>query len=144
MIKVSVIIPVYNGEAYLRRCLDSVCAQTFKEIEIICVDDASTDSSWQILEEYQKADPRFRLIGHNENKGVSAGRNSGLAEAQGEYIIFWDCDDFFEQDALDILYKKAEATQADICVCAADRYFEDKGKCFPSSYLNAKLLLRKT
>lgn len=138
MIKVSVVIPVYNGETYLRQCLDSVCAQTLEEIEIICVDDGSMDSSRAILEEYREKDPRFRLIYHSENQGLPGARNSGQAEAQGEYLIFWDCDDFFEPKALELLYQRATETDADICVCGADRYFDDKGKQFPHAYLDLK------
>ena len=140
-IKVSVIMPVYNGGSYLRQCLDSVRAQTLKDIEIICVDDLSTDSSWTILKEYRAADDRFQLIRHQENQGVSAARNDGLTVARGEHIIFWDCDDFFEPNALELLYQRAQETNADICVCGADRYFQDKGKCYPiPSYLDAKLV----
>ena len=139
-IAVSVIIPVYNGEAYLRQCLDSVRAQTLENIEIICVDDLSTDSSQQILEEYQATDPRFRLLRHAENQGVSAARNSGLAITQGEYVIFWDCDDFFEPNALELLEGQARQTNADICVCGADRYFSNMEKRFPFTYLDTKLI----
>lgn len=138
---VSVVIPVYNGETHLRQCLDSVRTQTLENIEIICVDDFSADSSWRILEEYQAEDPRFRLVRHAENQGVSAARNSGLSIAQGDYVIFWDCDDFFEPDALELLEGKARHTNADVCVCGADRYFQDREKLLPfPGYLNLKLV----
>lgn len=138
MTKVSVVIPVYNGEAYLRQCLDSVCAQTLEEIEVICVDDGSTDDSWQILKEYGEKDPRFRLI-RQENQHVAAARNNGLARAQGEYVIFWDCDDFFEPRALELLYLRAEETEAEICVCKNDLYYQKDGKRYPDgASLNLK------
>lgn len=130
MVKVSVVIPVYNGEAYLHQCLDSVCAQTLEEIEIICVDDGSTDASWQILKEYEEKDSRFRLI-QQENQHVAAARNNGMEQAQGEYVIFWDCDDFFEPRALEHLYLRAEETEADICVCKNDLYYSKDGKRYP-------------
>lgn len=130
MVKVSVVIPVYNGEAYLNQCLDSVCAQTLEEIEVICVDDGSTDASWQILKEYEEKDSRFRLI-KQKNQHVAAARNNGLAQAKGKYVIFWDCDDFFEPRALELLYLRAEETEADICACKHDLYYSKDGKRYP-------------
>ena len=116
MIKVSVIITIYNGEAYLRQCLDSVCSQTLKDIEIICVDDGSTDSSWDILESYRAKDNRFKLYRQQNLYAVTA-RNNGKSHAVGEYLIFWDCDDFFELNALERMYEEAKSVDADICVC---------------------------
>lgn len=124
MLKVSVIIPVYNGEKYLHQCLDSVCEQTLKEIEIICVDDGSTDGSYEILEQYQKKDDRFILF-KQQNKFAGAARNLGKQHAKGEYLIFWDCDDFFERNALEVLYQRAKEMDADICVCGAYRFYSD-------------------
>lgn len=138
MVKVSVVIPVYNGEAYLHQCLDSVCVQTLEEIEIICVDDGSTDGSWQILKEYEEKDSRFRLF-QQEHQYPPAARNNGLEQAQGEYVIFWDCDDFFEPRALEHLYLRAEETEADICVCKNDLYYSKDGKRYPDgTSLNLK------
>lgn len=103
MIKVSVIIPIYNTERHLRRCLDSVLAQTLKEIEIICVDDGSTDSSPDILQEYTEKDKRIRLI-HKENGGVVSARNAGIKIAAGNYIGFMDSDDWIEPEMYERLY----------------------------------------
>ena len=130
MVKVTVIIPVYNGEKHLRQCLDSVCAQTLQDIEVICVDDGSTDSSYEILLEYQARDPRFVLL-QQQNQYAGAARNLGKSQARGDYLVFWDCDDFFEPVALECLYKRITMFDADICVCGANRYHEDRGELYP-------------
>lgn len=119
--KVSVIIPVYNVETYLRQCLDSVCAQTMKEIEIICVDDGSTDSSPLILKEYAEKDDRIKVL-IQKNGGAGAARNYGLRESRGEYLSFLDSDDFFEPDMLEEAYKSIEEYQADFVVFESDQY----------------------
>lgn len=139
--KVSVIIPVYNGERYLRQCLDSVCGQTLRDIEIICVDDGSTDTSYQILEEYQVKDDRFVLL-KQQNRYAGAARNLGKQHAKGEYLIFWDCDDYFELDALEVLYNRAKAQDADICVCGANHFFQNTEKLYPGpGYVDKKKTL---
>ena len=138
MVKVSVIITVYNGEMYLRQCLDSVCNQTLKEIEIICVDDGSSDSSYDILKEYQEKDDRFKLY-RQQNLYAGVARNTGKAHATGQYMIFWDCDDFFAENALELMYNRAVETQADVCVCGGNQYFEEMGMIFPNlPYMNVK------
>ncbi|MBR6412137.1 MAG: glycosyltransferase [Alphaproteobacteria bacterium] len=116
--KVSVIIPVYNVEKYLRQCLDSVVNQTLKEIEIILIDDGSTDSSLSICKEYEKKDWRIQVY-TQENKGAGAARNKGLKIAKGEYLSFLDSDDFFELNMLEKLYSKCIDTNSDICICRA-------------------------
>lgn len=121
MIKVSVIIPVYNAEDFLRPCLDSILGQTLQEIEVICVDDGSTDSSWSILESYEQADARVRIF-RQENAGAGAARNTGLAYAAGEYLSFLDSDDFFEPDMLEQAYRHAKEADAQIAVFACDLY----------------------
>ena len=113
MPKVSVIIPVYNTEKYLRKCLDSVCNQTLSDIEIICVNDCSTDNSFEILKEYALKDDRIKLIDFKENKGAAVARNTGIDEAKGEYIGFVDSDDFIDLDFYEKLYNKAIETGAD-------------------------------
>ncbi len=113
MSKVSVIIPVYNTEDYLRKCLDSVCNQTLSDIEIICINDCSTDSSLEILKEYSSKDNRIKLINFDENKGAAVARNTGIDIAQGEYIGFVDSDDFIDLDFYEKLYNKAVETDAD-------------------------------
>ncbi|MDR2160688.1 MAG: glycosyltransferase, partial [Desulfovibrio sp.] len=112
--KVSVIIPVYNTEPYLRRCLDSVCGQTLREIEIICVNDGSTDGSLEILREYAQKDSRVKVIELEENKGAGAARNAGIDAARGEYIGFVDSDDYVDLDFYETLYVKAQETQAEV------------------------------
>ena len=115
MPKVSVIIPVYNVEAYLRKCLDSVVNQTLKDIEIICVDDGSTDGSAAILEEYAAKDVRIKII-KQENAGVNVARKEGLKLATGEWITFCDADDWIEPDAIEKMVAAAQREDAD-CVC---------------------------
>jgi glycosyltransferase involved in cell wall biosynthesis len=124
-VKVSVIIPVYNAEKYLDKCLKSVVEQTLREIEIICVDDGSTDESLSILHGYEKADDRIRII-TQENAGAGAARNRGMLEAKGEYLSFLDADDFFEPDMLFLAYAKANEEKAQVLVFGSDRYREDE------------------
>lgn len=124
---VSVIIPVYNVEKYLNQCLDSVIAQTLTDIEIICVNDRSTDGSLGILEEYEKKDKRIRVV-TQPNSGAGAARNRGLSMASGKYLSFLDSDDFFEPDMLELAYQKAEEDSADFVVFNSNQYYTDKGK----------------
>ena len=124
---VSVIIPVYNVEKYLNQCLDSVIAQTLTDIEIICVNDSSTDGSLGILEEYEKKDKRIRVV-TQPNSGAGAARNRGLSMASGKYLSFLDSDDFFEPDMLELAYQKAEEDSADFVVFNSNQYYTDKGK----------------
>lgn len=135
--KVSVILPVYNGEKYLKQCLDSICSQTLKEIEILCVDDGSTDHTAEILADYAKKDERIRVI-HQANAGAGAARNNGLRQASGEYLSFLDADDFFEPDMLERAYAKAKEEDAQIVVFASDQYREDL-----DDYREVKWTLRK-
>lgn len=113
MSKVSVIIPVYNTEKYLVKCLESVCQQTLKDIEIICVNDCSPDNSLQILQEYAEKDNRIKIIDFKENRGSSIARNTGINQAQGEYIGFIDSDDFVDLDFYEKLYNNAHSEDAD-------------------------------
>lgn len=124
---VSIIIPVYNAEKYLRRCLDSVVNQTYKEIEIIIVDDGSTDSSGSICEEYAEKDARFHVI-HQQNGGVSVARQAGLDAVRGDYFIFTDADDWIESFAIDCIYKKAKKEHADMVI--SDYWFENSSQDF--------------
>lgn len=126
-IKVSVIIPVYNAEAYLRQCLDSVINQTLQEIEIICVDDGSTDQSLDILKEYEKNDSRITLL-VQKNAGAGAARNKGLDIATGKYLSFLDSDDFFEPTMLEKSYCKASESQAQLIVFRASHYLQSEDK----------------
>ena len=119
--KVSVIIPVYNVELYLCQCLNSVLNQTLKEIEIICVDDGSTDKSLDILNDYAAKDNRITVI-TQKNLYAGIARNTGLSQAKGEYLSFLDSDDFFEPNMLEEMYNKAKLDNSDIVICAWDSY----------------------
>lgn len=112
--RVSLIIPVYNAHKFLKRCIDSAVAQTEPSLEIICVDDASTDDSAEMLEAYAARDSRLRVVRREVNGGESAARNQGVALANGEYLAFLDHDDKMEPDACRLLYEAARAADADI------------------------------
>lgn len=116
---VSVLIPVYNVEEYLGRCLDSVINQTLVNIEIICVNDGSTDKSAEILEKYKKLDSRIKIV-TKENGGLPSARNAGLDQAQGKYVGFVDSDDFVQKDMFSKLVETAENTNSDIVICGAN------------------------
>ena len=123
--KITVIVPVYNVENYLRKCLDSIIAQTYKNIEIIVVNDGSTDASGQICQEYTQIDNRIVYI-EKENGGLSEARNVGLDKMTGSYVTFIDSDDWIEQDYIETLYKKIVEYQADIAVGNYYSYNEDE------------------
>lgn len=124
MVEVSVIIPIYNAEDYLQKCVDSVIKQTEKNIEIILVDDGSKDNSLRICQQYSKVDKRVRVI-HQENAGVSAARNEGIKQARGKYIGFVDSDDWIEPDMFERLLQEAENTGADVVMCDATTVYDD-------------------
>ena len=139
--KVSVIIPVYNVEEYLRECLDSVINQTLKEIEIICVDDGSTDNSLEILKEYAKKDNRITVISR-KNKGVGYSRNEGINVSKGKFIAFMDPDDYYpDLSVLNTMFNKAIEHKVKICGGSLIVYDEhrkieiqkkEKNECFPN------------
>ena len=118
---ISIIVPVYNTEPFLRECLDSILNQTFKEIEIICVNDGSTDNSLSILEEYRKKDCRLIILSQ-ENKGPGAARNKGLDIAKGKYLSILDSDDIYDVTMLEKMYSRAEELQTDIIVCLSEAF----------------------
>ena len=122
MLLVSVIVPVYNAEKYLKRCIESILAQTYGNIELILIDDGSKDSSGSICDEYAKIDSRIRVI-HNTNSGVAATRNIGIMEAMGDYISFVDSDDYIAPNMLETLVGKASEQNSDIVMC---KYYIDK------------------
>lgn len=140
MVKVSVIIPVYNAEKYLRQCLDSVLGQTLKEIELICVDDGSTDGSTEILLAYAGKDKRIRVI-TQKNGGPGKARNTALPYATGKYISFLDADDWFEQDFLEKMFDRSNEVQADICICETQRFDDATGEELPSEWMLKKHLV---
>ncbi len=113
MTKISIIVPVYNVEKFLPRCLDSLINQTLKDIEIICINDGSTDSSLDILKKYAQKDNRIFIL-EQENLGMSIARNNGMKIAQGEYIGFTDSDDWVDLDFYEKLYNAAKKSDADI------------------------------
>lgn len=121
MALVSVIVPVYNTEKYVSRCLDSILGQTLGDMEIICVDDGSTDSSPAILREYAKKDSRLRVI-TKENQGLVAARKTGVKEASGKYIGYVDSDDWIEPDMYASLHRACVDNHAQLAVC---RYFQE-------------------
>lgn len=133
-VKVSVIMPVYNSERYIRKALDSVLTQSLKALELICVDDGSTDGSYGILKEYAAAEPRLKLISC-VNSGPGCARNIGLAQAQGDYVLFLDSDDWFEQDMLEQMLRLAEDSSADITLCKAQRFDDLTGEPLPSDWM---------
>ncbi len=135
--KISVIIPVYNVEQYLRECLESVVNQSFRDLEIICVNDGSTDGSPAILEEYAAKDNRFRIVA-KENGGAADARNAGLSIASGDYILFVDSDDYLDLNACQILYSKAVESNSDMvmfllqCFGVHDHSTSEETGYFPS------------
>lgn len=128
MVKVSIIIPVYNVEAYIRQCLDSVINQTLKDIEAICVDDCSPDGSGKILDEYAARDSRIKVFHLEKNGGPGVARNIALEKAQGKYIMFLDPDDWYELNACELAYNQIEKNQNDM-VFFGMRLYDDKKNC---------------
>ena len=120
-IKLSIVAAVYNLEKYLPRCLDALVNQTLQEIEILCVDDGSTDSAPQIIDDYQKRYPDKIKVFHKENGGEFTTRNYGLERATGEYVTFVDTDDYVEKNWAEKLYNAAKENDADLAVCAFER-----------------------
>lgn len=113
--KISIIVPVYNVEQYLPRCIDSILAQTFTDFELLLIDDGSNDNSGKICDEYAEKDNRIRVF-HKGNEGVSSARQIGLEKANGQYSIHADGDDWLESNMLERMYKMANTTNADIVI----------------------------
>ena len=126
-IKVSVIVPIYNTEKFLRKCIDSIVNQTLEEIEIILINDGSTDNSHIICEEYSKKYPKKIRYINNKNIGCSASRNLGISLSQGEYIAFVDSDDYIDGEMYQEMYEKAKKEDLDIVICGI-RYLFYKNK----------------
>ena len=121
MVKISIIIPVFNVEEYLRECLDSVVNQSFKDVEIICINDGSTDNSLNILNEYASKDDRFKIISQ-KNFGQGHARKVGLDEAIGDYVLFLDSDDFLELNTFELLYDNILSNNSDVVLFKLIRY----------------------
>lgn len=140
MRKVSVVIPVYNVQNYIEQCLNSLLAQTLSDIEIICVDDGSTDGTLELLRKYESENENIIVL-QQENQFAGVARNNGLKVAQGKYVIFLDSDDFFEPDMLKEMYEKAEEENSDVCICTG-RIFDEVTQTYKDAphYLNVKVL----
>ncbi len=136
--KVSVIVPVYNVEDYLNECIDSLINQTLKDIEIICVDDGSTDSSSKILSSYE--DERIKII-TQENQGLSSARNTGLEHVSGDYIYFIDSDDILCENALELMYNTSEEKSLDLLIFKLINFDNDTKEKFESAYYNMEYLI---
>ena len=142
MTKLSVIIPIYNVEKYIPQCLDSILNQAFKDFEIICVNDGSSDNSLSVLQSYKEKDDRIIII-DKKNEGSGIARNAGLAIAKGDYIYFVDGDDWVEENVFDKIIAKADELNTDILIFGGLSYYDGKGKKggysadkLPKKYLN--------
>lgn len=126
MEKISVIVPVYNAEAYLKQCLDSIVQQTYDNLEIILINDGATDASAAICQDYKKQDERIKVY-HKQNGGVASSRNRALEAVTGDYILFVDCDDWLELDHIQSLYDLLKKHQADVAIGNFTQFMEDEG-----------------
>lgn len=122
---ISVIVPVYNAEKYLDKCVESIINQSYKNLQIILIDDGSKDKSGKICDEYAKKDKRIEVT-HKENAGVSAARNTGVEKAKGEWITFIDADDWIEKDYCTLLHNVAKNDKCEIVLCGYNRVVENK------------------
>lgn len=122
---VSVVVPIYNVELYMRKCIDTIISQTYKELEIILVDDGSTDTSGKIADEYKNKDSRIQVI-HKTNGGLSDARNKGMKVAKGKYICFIDSDDYIEKNMIENMVKQIQKTNSDVVICGFYVDYEDK------------------
>ncbi|MGI6695191.1 MAG: glycosyltransferase family 2 protein [Christensenellales bacterium] len=122
---VSLIIPVYNVAPYLARCLDSVAQQDYDNLEVLLIDDCSTDESLSLVQEYIKDKPLFTVFTHDRNKGLSGARNTGLNAAKGEYIVFLDSDDWVEKDYVSAMVQEALISGAEVVACGYDHVYDN-------------------
>ena len=141
-IKVSVIIPVYNVKDYVGECLDSLINQSLREIEIICVDDGSTDGTLNILRQYETTDRRIKVI-QQKNQYAGVARNIGMKHAHGKYMIFLDADDFFNETLLEKTYCEAERCNADVVLFGGQSYDNVSKKIQPMPWLLNTAILPK-
>ena len=139
MAEVSIIVPVYQVENYIRQCVDSILAQTFTDFELILVDDGSKDKSGQICDEYAGMDERVRVI-HKENGGLSDARNRGLDQAVGNYFMFVDSDDYIAPTMVECLYKNTLKEDADIAACNFLYFFENDRKKDFATHIQSEVL----
>lgn len=137
---VSIVIPIYDVEEYISACLESVLCQSYRNIEVICVDDCGTDSSMAVVETFSSKDSRIKIIRHTQNQGLGPARNTGMSAASGAYVLFLDSDDMLYPDALERLVANAHHTSADVVagrVIAFPHIDDDKLKTFASEYNKA-------
>lgn len=139
MVEISVIIPVYNVKEYLKECLDSVINQSFEDIEIICIDDGSTDSSLEILRHYQNCDDRVKVFSQS-NHGPGNARNVGIDNSTGEYILFLDSDDYLVEDALKNLYAVSKENEVDFVLFKLLNFDNETGERNSIDYFDIPFL----
>ena len=130
MPKISIVIAVYNAEKYLHKCLDSLVNQTLQDIEIVCVNDGSLDSSLDILNKYAQKDGRFKIISQ-ENQGPGVARNCGVHQATGEYLMIADPDDWFELDACELAYNQITKNKNDMVFFGYQSFYEENAEIVP-------------
>ena len=140
---VSVIVPVFNSEAFLDKCLESLACQTLADLEVICVDDHSTDGSPAILNRRTAGDSRFKVITFADNRGPSAARNAALDAALGEYVAFVDSDDFIAPDFLEKLYQAAVSGDADVAKGTLKNYDPVKGVSYQREIFNLNYRIKE-
>lgn len=140
--KVSIIVPAYNVRDYIGKCIDSIIVQNYKNLQIILVDDGSTDDTYSILQEYNDSDDRIILI-HQNNKGLSGARNSGLDIASGEYIYFVDGDDMIHPSCIDTMVSVIEQYHCDIVQCSVHSFLDEKSVPSKLAEENIEILLGK-
>ena len=126
--KVSVVVPVYNVEKYVGKCLESILHQTMQDFEVIVVDDCSPDGSMTVVKSYADKDPRFRIVTHEVNRGLMQARKSGYSVAEGEYLMFLDSDDYLPSDAMEAMYAEALRTSADVVSGELILFYPETGK----------------
>lgn len=143
MVKISVIIPVYNSGEYLKQCLDSILSQSYIDFEIICIDDFSSDNSLDILQEYSLKDSRITIIRNPYNIGAARSRNIGIQLARGEYLIILDADDWYAPNFFKLMVEKADALLADLVICNSYRIDNATGKNLGNYFYIEKFALDK-
>lgn len=136
---ISVIVPVYNVENYLGKCVETIISQTYSELEIILVDDGSTDSSGSLCDKYSELDGRIKVI-HKENGGLSSARNAGIEMATGKYVGFIDSDDYIDERMFELLYNSIIINNSDICICNYS-WVDENGKVINTTSLTDNLIM---
>ena len=142
LVKVSVIVPVYNVEKYVKECLENILNQSLEDIEVICVNDGSTDNSLDILREFEKNDSRVKVISQ-ENQGLSGARNTGMRNVSGKYVTFIDSDDYFTEGCLKDLYEICEEKNLDVVIAKLRNFDEDTNEIIPSDYYEMDFLKKR-